>query len=428
MTKKSIALAVSSLSIALAACACFMGCKAKEAQAPRADVQAISDGTNLRVARSFPPRSIRIGSGGNKFFLWKLKTVEECPARLTLPIPGASNPGGPTRPKLGPCPDDVAFVLNTSNKPVNGLIALDDRTFLIQSEENSIRRDVLSKSIRNSADRVLSVEDLINLIDVELPKVPQYTQARDTATAQQTTAKTQRDQKKAALDAEVAKPQAEQDPNLIAQLNRDIAALDTKIQNFQRRIDQFNAQITDATRAPQQVADNTLDGALEEFRKKVKERDEISAESDALLNKVKEAVDFYDYSDNLTVAFTFEENGSIGKSMGLQGISVEVQNWDFRVAGPDGPVGEEGEKSFSTSDGTITGVSYVELGGTFEFDVHAADARYHFKVSRTRYGSSDGLAHFNGDILRYSNDGSDRGNPRRGVAVMDEPNLAASQR
>jgi hypothetical protein len=392
----------------LAIATCFSGCHAEPAVAPRADVQASSSGTNLRTIQSFPRKSVKIGAGGNKFFLWKLKSDQQCPSRSTLPA---------DRPLLGPCPDDVAFVLNASNCVLgdpqmpqctqDGLIALDDRTFLIQAEENRIRGLVTAKAIPGPDGAIVTADGIVEIEDTTLP---QYQSGLATLSTQLTSAKAQRDDKQKQLDAETSKPTSEQDPNLIAQLKSDIQTLDTKIASIQKRIDSTNAKITALQAIVAQVSQAGLDADLVTFRARVKDRNDISAVSDAVLQQIKDRTDFYDYSDNLTVAFSFDGSGA---------ISIDIQGWDFRIPGDSSS--PEGEKSFSTSDGTITGVSYVELGGTFEFDVHAYDGVYHFKVSRARYGAQDGLTHFQGEIIRHGFLDTDLKNPRRGVAVMDEP-------
>src|SRR5579885_1577584 len=155
-------------------------CHAKQAIAPQSDVSAVSSGNDERAARAFPPKAIHIGPGGNEFFLWKLRSRQDCPSRATIPVPGSTNPGGPERPALGACPDDIAFVIETQNRGVDdpqlscrlssswqtgGLTVLNDQTFLLQTQEDAIRQEVLAKQVKNTAGQVLAAEDLVTLLN-----------------------------------------------------------------------------------------------------------------------------------------------------------------------------------------------------------------------------------------------------------------------
>ncbi|HUP57840.1 MAG TPA: hypothetical protein VM598_10340, partial [Bdellovibrionota bacterium] len=286
---------------ALLAC----GGKPKPVNAPSSLVQAISDGGTERVARVFPRTDLRFGVGGAKFFLWKLKTTQECPARLQLPLPGSQNPGGPRRAELGACPNDIAFVLDTSKQ----LNRSDDQKFLIQGERVTIRENTLATGIRNTAGVVLGADELVKLIDVELPRVPEHERNRDRVAAQQETAKGQRASKKAELDAELAKPETEQNQELIGRLRSEIASLETKIANLQKQIDRFNALIADARGASQQVAQAGLVDDLARYRELDVLARDIDTTCTRLTQEIDRTVDLYAFSDRLTVDIRFPVDG-----------------------------------------------------------------------------------------------------------------------
>ena len=138
---------------------------------------------------------------------------------------------------------------------------------------------------------------------------------------------------------------------------------------------------------------------LEKYGNQLKEdREEAVSQSNAELDRLGRLVDLFDPQPS-SVSFTFLENGS---------IKADLLGWD--VADGEGPREFTTHPKDPAVKPTIGSVSYVELGGTFEFYLYVfgkndpvnARERYHFKVSRARYDRQKGTLDKQGSLSARS--------------------------
>ena len=189
------------------------------------------------------------------------------------------------------------------------------------------------------------------------------------------------------IDTEMAKPEADRDPEKLKKLRAELEVLQHDLAQREARKSELNL-------------------LLKELDTLVVEQDTLAAEGQTAVGQIMEVVDWYKEQPT-SVVLRREIDGN---------YFVSISGWRTQESGT--------AEDFSSLNGKILGIQYTELGGVLEFEARSDTGEsYFFKIARARYGELQdpyGRIFMRGDIRRVEKDGTVRMGKAKLVAGHQE--------